>query len=135
MEITGPITAQLWVQTNARDTDFVVRLTDVHPDGRSFNVADGIVRMRWRHGMDSKPEFLTEGEIYPAVVDLWATSHVFFAGHRVRAQVTSSSFPRWNRNLNTGASNEETAAFVTAQQMVLHDAEHPSHLILPVIPR
>lgn len=134
LEVTGPIEAKLWVTSSAVDTDFVVRLTDVHPDGRSYNVVDGIVRMRYRNGME-KPGLIEPGTVYPITVDCWATSNVFLPGHRIRVQVTSSNFPRWNRNLNTGASNEETSEFVAATQTVLHDDEHPSHVVLPVIPR
>lgn len=134
MEVTGPVSAHLWVCTDARDTDFVVRLTDVHPDGGSFNVVDGIVRMRYRQGM-AHAVWAEPGEIYPVEIDLWSTSHVFLPGHRIRVHVTSSSFPRWNRNLNTGASNEETAAMVTARQTIWHDRLHPSHVRLPIIPR
>ena len=134
LEVTGPVTAKLWVSTSARDTDFVVRMADVHPDGRSYNVVDGIIRMRYRHGMDHEA-LLEPGTVYPITVDLWDTSIVFLPGHRIRIQVTSSCFPRWNRNLNTGRSNEETADYVAADQVLWHDREHPSHIILPVIPR
>lgn len=135
LEVTGPIEAKLWVTSSAVDTDFVVRLTDVHPDGRSFNIVDGILRLRSRNGADHDEAFIKPGTVYPITVDCWATSNVFLPGHRLRVQVTSSNFPRWNRNLNTGASNEETAEFVSATQHVLHDAEHPSQIVLPVIPR
>ncbi len=134
LEVTGPVTANLWVSTSALDTDFVVRLCDVHPDGRSYNVVDGIVRMRHREGMDES-RLLEPGTVYPVTVDLWDTSIVFLPGHRIRIQVTSSCFPRWNRNLNTGQSNEETAHYISADESIWHDAEHPSHIVLPVIPR
>lgn len=134
LEVTGPLTANLWVASSALDTDFVVRVTDVHPNGRSLNVVDGILRMRYRHGLDQE-ELMEPGTVYPIAVDLWDTSMVFLPGHRIRVQITSSSFPRWNRNLNTGRSNEETAEMTPAQQQIYHDADHPSHIILPVIPR
>lgn len=134
LEVTGFIKAKLWVQTTARDTDFVVRLTDVYPDGKSINLADGVVRMRYRDSFEN-PELVEPGQVYEIDVDLWATSNVFLPGHRIRVQVTSSNFPRWNRNLNTGESNEETAEFIAATQTLLHDASHPSHIVLPVIPR
>lgn len=134
VEVTGPIRAKLWVASSAPDTDFVVRLTDVHPDGRSYNVADGILRMSARNGQEHL-ERMEPGVVYPIEIDCWATSNLFQTGHRIRVQVTSSNFPRWNRNLNTGASNETTAEFQPARQKVLHDEEHPSHIVLPMIPR
>ncbi|KPV42155.1 CocE/NonD family hydrolase [Alicyclobacillus ferrooxydans] len=134
LEVTGPLTAKLWVKSSAPDTDFVVRLTDVYPDGTSINIADGVIRMRYRDSFE-QPELIEPGALYEVDIDLWATSNVFLSGHRVRVQVTSSNFPKWNRNLNTGASNQETAEFVVATQTILHDAAHPSHILLPVIPR
>ncbi|QSO46831.1 CocE/NonD family hydrolase [Alicyclobacillus mengziensis] len=134
LEITGPLKAKLWVTSSAKDTDFIVRLCDVDEKGRSINLADGVVRMRYRNSFEH-PELIVPGEVYEIEVDLWATSNVYLPGHRIRVQVTSSNFPRWNRNLNTGASNEESAEFVTATQTILHDANHPSHILLPVIPR
>lgn len=134
LEVTGFIKAKLWVKSSAPDTDFVVRLTDVYPDGRSINLADGVVRMRYRSSIE-EPELAVPHEVYEIEVDLWATANVFLSGHRIRVQVTSSNFPRWNRNLNTGASNEATADFVVATQTILHDAHHPSQIVLPVIPR
>lgn len=134
LEITGPLKAKLWVASSARDTDFVVRLCDVDEKGQSFNLADGVVRMSYRSSFE-EPELIVPGQVYEIEVDLWATSNVFLPGHRIRVQVTSSNFPRWNRNLNTGASNEASVEVVTATQTILHDAPHPSHIILPVIPR
>lgn len=134
LEVVGPVQAELWVSSSAVDTDFVVRLTDVDAEGRSINLADGIVRMRFRDTLHEE-HLMEPGTVYPITVDCWSTGHVFLPGHRVRVQVTSSNFPRWNRNLNTGASNENTAEYVSATQQVYHDAEHPSHIVLPVIPR
>lgn len=134
VEITGPVQARLWVTSSAVDTDFVVRLTDVYPDGQSINLVDGIVRMSARNGT-LEHDLMEPGEVYPITIDCWATSNVFLPGHRIRVQVTSSNFPKWNRNLNTGASNEDTAEYVSATQQILHDEEHPSHIVLPVIPR
>ncbi len=134
LEVIGPIRAQLWVSTTAKDTDFVVRLTDVDQNGKSINLADGIVRMRYRDSIEH-PELIEPGEVYAIEVDLWATGNVFLVGHRIRVQITSSNFPRWNRNLNTGASNESTEDSAIATQTILHDVVHPSHIILPVIPR
>ncbi len=133
LTVIGPVKAKLWIKTSAKDTDFVVRLTDVYPDGRSINLADGVQRMRYRDSIEVT-ELVEPGEVYAIEVNLWATGNVFLPGHRVRVQVTSSNFPRWNRNLNTGESNETTSAFIVAEQTLLHDADHPSHIVLPVIP-
>jgi len=134
LEVTGPLTAHLWISSSAPDTDFVVRVCDVWPDGRSYNVVDGILRAKFRSSMTT-PVPLTPGVVTEITVDLWSTSQVFKAGHQIRVVVTSSSFPRWSRNLNTGESSERTAAGVAAEQMVFHDAAHPSHILLPIIPR
>ncbi|MCF8566486.1 CocE/NonD family hydrolase [Alicyclobacillus tolerans] len=133
MEVTGPVRAVLWVSTSAEDTDFVVRLTDVHPDGRSIPLCDGIVRMSLRD--PNVRTTLQPGEVYRVEVDCWATSNVFFRGHRIRVHVTSSCFPRWNRNLNTGQSNEKSARYTVAEQVVYHDSVRPSHIVLPLVPR
>ncbi len=132
LTVIGPITAKLWVSSDALDTDFVVRLVDVGPDGSAYNLADGIVRMRYRNGPES-PTLIKPGTTYEIYVDCFATANVFQIGHRIRVQVTSSCFPRWNRNLNTGASNETTAEFICARQAVFHDGFHPSHVVLPII--
>lgn len=136
VEVTGPIVVRLWAVSSASDTDFVARLCDVFPDGRSFNLTDGILRARyrsWRHG---EPVSLIEpGRPYEYEIDLWATSNVFRAGHRIRLQVTSSSFPRWDRNPNTGHEFGADTELVVARQEILHDREHPSCVLLPVVPR
>lgn len=134
VEVTGPVTAKLWVSSDAVDTDFVVRLADVHPDGRSIPLADGILRMRNRDG-EQTASWMEPGEVYAITIDCWATSNVFLPGHRIRVHVTSSSFPRWNRNLNTGASNETTAQYRSARQSIYHDVERPSHIVLPIMQR
>jgi uncharacterized protein len=134
IEVTGPITVHLWAVSSASDTDFVVRLTDVEPDGRSFNLTDGIVRARYRNFAQGEPASLIEpGRAYEYVIDLWATSNVFLAGHRIRLHVTSSSFPRWDRNLNTGLPTADDIGPRVAHQTILHDTDHPSHIILPLV--
>jgi putative CocE/NonD family hydrolase len=135
VEVTGPVTVELWACTSAPDTDFVARLVDVWPDGRAFNLTDGILRGRFRSGVSS-PMLLTPGEPYQFRIDLWATANVFRAGHRIRLQVTSSNFPRWDRNPNTGHALgvDSDGNMVVAHQTVLHDAGHPSHVVLPIIP-
>lgn len=133
VEVTGPVEAHLWAVTSAPDTDWVVRLCDVLPDGRSLNLTDGIVRARYREGArDAAPSLVEPGHPYHYVIDLWSTSNVFQAGHRIRVQVTSSCFPRWDRNPNTGHAIGETAELRVAHQQVLHDQDHPSHVVLPV---
>ncbi len=120
LEVTGRVRVVLHAQSSAPSTDWVARLCDVHPDGRSFNICDGILRV--------ERDADTSAEI---TIDLWSTSNVFLAGHRLRVQVTSSSFPRWDRNLNTG--NQREPRFQTAHQRVHHDAQRPSWIELPII--
>ena len=134
LEVTGPMGATLWAATDARDTDWNVMLLDVFPDGRAERVQDGVVRARFREGYD-RPRPVTPGAAARYDIDLWFTSKVFPAGHRLRVAVSSALFPKYDRNLNTGGSNERDSTFVTARQRVLHDREHPSSVILPVIPR
>ncbi|WP_286139159.1 CocE/NonD family hydrolase [Arthrobacter sp. OV608] len=121
LEVTGPIWARLTVQSSAPSADWIARLCDVDQDGRSLNLTDGIFRIV--DGADTAQE---------VEIDLWATSNAFLAGHRIRLQVTNSSFPRWNRNLNTG--NQGVADFVAARETLFHDAGHPSYIELPVVP-
>ena len=131
-EVTGPVRVRLWACSSAPDTDFVARLVDVYPDGRAYNLTDGIIRARFREG--SASGLLEPGRPYPFEIDLWATSNVFKAGHRIRLQVCSSSFPRWDRNPNTGHELGQDAELRVAEQTILHDAEHPSHVLLHVVP-
>ncbi|WIG57678.1 MAG: hydrolase, CocE/NonD family [Ktedonobacterales bacterium] len=133
LEVTGAVSAALYVASDAPDTDFVARLVDVYPDGMAITVTDGIVRMRHRNGMEAREEPLEAGTFYRIEVDLWATSLVFLPGHRIRLDVTSSSFPRWERNLNTGMDSAAATEMRTARQSLAHDAEHPSYLALPIM--
>ncbi|HEX4203401.1 MAG TPA: CocE/NonD family hydrolase [Ktedonobacteraceae bacterium] len=135
VEVTGPIMVHLWAVSSAPDTDFVARLVDVAPDGYAQNLTDGIIRARYRrfaHGED--PSLLEPGQTYEYEIDLWATSNVFKQGHRIRLDITSSNFPRWDRNPNTGHDFGTDSEGVVAQQTILHDAEHPSHVVLPLVP-
>lgn len=134
MEITGPMSATLFAATDARDTDWNVMLLDVYPDGRAMRIQDGVARARFRDGFD-KPKLLTPGTVYEYHLDMWYTGIVIPEGHRLRITVASAAFPKYDRNLNTGGDNERDTKFVSAHQRVLHDAEHPSHIHLPVIPR
>jgi putative CocE/NonD family hydrolase len=113
------------------DTDFVVRLTDVHPDGRSMLVCDGIQRARYRES-NYQPSLLEPGRVYVLAVDLWATSHLFRRGHLLRVVVNSSSFPRFDVNPGTGESGAVASTIVIAENVVYLDRARPSHLTLPV---
>jgi putative CocE/NonD family hydrolase len=134
IEVTGPMSATVWAATDAKDTDWNVMLLDVFPDGHAERVQDGIMRARFRQGFDKEVP-LTPGSVERYDIDLWFTSRVFPAGHKLRVAVSSALFPKYDRNLNTGGNNERDSVFVVAHQRVLHDAQHPSHVVLPVIPR
>lgn len=134
LDVTGPVSMTLYVSSSAPDTDFTAVLADVAPDGKSYNIATGIQRMRYRDS-DTKASFMTPGKIYKVKLDLWATSNVFLAGHRLRVDVSSSNFPRWDRNLNTTQSPEDGTHWVKANEVIYHDAAHPSSLNLPVMPQ
>jgi len=133
-EVTGPVTLELYAGSSAVDTDFVGKLVDVWPNGFAQNLTEGILRARYRNSQE-KPEFLNPGEIYKFTIDLWATSNVFLTGHRLRLEVSSSNFPRFDRNLNTGEDARTGTNMVKATNTIYHDREHPSALILPVVPR
>lgn len=134
MEVTGEMTATLWAASDRLDTDWTVMLLDVWPDGHAERVQDGLVRARFRKGMDREVP-LVRGQVERYDIDLWFTSMVFPAGHRLRVSIASALFPKYDRNLNTGGNNERDTTFVVAHQRVLHDAAHPSHVVLPVVPR
>ncbi len=132
MEVTGPVSLELYVKSSAVDTDFTAKLVDVWPDGFAQNLTDGILRARYRSSQE-KPELMTPGQIYKLSIDVWSTSNVFKKGHALRLEVSSSNFPRFNRNLNTGEDNGTGQRFVTATNTILHDTEHPSALTLPLV--
>jgi len=134
IEVTGPVKMVLYAASTAPDTDFTAKLVDVHPDGRAFNLCDGIIRARYRHGMD-KPELLTPGSIERYEIDLWVTSNLFKKGHRIRVEISSSNFPRFDRNPNSGLPFGADTELLAATQTIYHNTEHPSHILLPVIPR
>lgn len=133
-EITGPITATLFASSSAVDTDWVVSLSEVYADGRSILIQDGIMRARYRDG-SGEPSLIEPDEVYEYTVDLWATSNVFKQGNQIRVSVTSSNFPRWSRNMNVAESPETAADYEVAENTVYFDAERPSHITLPTIPR
>jgi hypothetical protein len=133
VEATGPVKVVLYAASDAVDTDFVAKLVDVYPDGASYNMAEGIVRARYRDSL-SQPSPLTPGKVYRLEIDLVGTSVAFRKGHRIRVHVTSSHFPQFDRNPNTGAAFGTTSVVKIAQQTVYHDAERASHVLLPVVP-
>lgn len=134
VEVTGPVKMELYASSDAKDTDFMVKLLDVHPNGFAQRLTDGMVRARFRNGMD-RPELIKPGVIYKFEIDCWNTSHVFKKGHRIRIEIASSAFPKYDVNLNTGAPLGKTSEMITAHQTVFHDPEHPSAIILPIIER
>jgi putative CocE/NonD family hydrolase len=136
LEVTGPVTLTVQMSTSVVDTDITGALVDVHPDGRAELLTEGILRARYRHSL-SAPEPLEPDRIHELHVDLWATSNVFGAGHRIRLEVSSSNFPRFDRNPNTGGVIATTGSddLVTAVTTIHHDRRHPSHVTLPIIGR
>ena len=134
LEVSGNVSASLWAVTSAADTDWTAKLTDVHPDGRSFDVTDGILRAGYRDSLES-PTPITPDDAHRYDIDLGPTGMMFKRGHRIRLQVSSSNFPYYARNMNTGRPHHEETEFLSAMQTVLHDADHPSHLVLPVVER
>ena len=134
MEVTGPVSVTLFATSSAVDTDFTAKLVDVEPDGFARNLTDGIIRARYRKPRQPAA-FLTPGEVYEFTIDLWATSNVFKKGHQIRLEISSSNFPRFDRNLNTGGPIGGESEFVSALQTVLHSGEHASYVTLPIVPR
>ena len=132
VEVTGPVKLILYASSSAKDTDFSAKLVDVFPDGYAMNVAQGIQRARYRDSWE-KPALMTPGEVYKFEIDLWSTSNCFLKGHRIRVEVTSSNFPQFDRNPNTGNDFGQDAEIVKADQTILHDKDNPSHIILPII--
>ncbi|MEW6131205.1 MAG: CocE/NonD family hydrolase [Acidobacteriota bacterium] len=133
-EVTGYITVELYAASSATDTDFTAMIVDVDANGYARFLTDGIARARYRNSTE-RAEAIEPGKIYKYTIDLWATSNVFKAGHRIRVYISSSNFPRFNRNLNTGEATMRGTRMLTAQQTIYHDAEHPSAIILPIIPK
>jgi len=136
LEVTGPVKVVLYAASTAVDTDWTAKLVDVYPEGRqqaAISLCDGIVRARWRDSTE-KPAFLRPGEVCRYEIDLWVTSNVFLAGHKIRVEISSSNFPRFDRNLNTDDPWGMAAKPVIATQTIHHDRERASHILLPVIP-
>ena len=132
LEVTGNIKVILYASTDSKDTDWTAKLVDVYPDGRSFNLCDGVIRARYaKNPLDL--QLITPNKIYKYEIDLWATSNVFLKGHRIRVEISSSNFPRFDRNPNTGNEFGMDDRLKKARQRIYHEKEYPSHIILPVI--
>ena len=139
VEVTGPVQVNLWASSSAVDTDFTAKLVDVYPPsvdypmGYALNICDGIIRAVYRESWE-RAEPLTPGRVYELAISLYPTSNVFARGHRIRLDVSSSNFPRFDVNPNTGAAPGRRRGTVAAQNAIYHDAEYPSHVVLPVVP-
>jgi uncharacterized protein len=134
VEVTGPVRLDLYADSSAVDTDFTAKLVDVWPNGYAQNLTEGIVRGRYRNSQ-AAAELMNPGEVYHLSIDMWSTGNVFRKGHRIRLEVSSSNFPRFDRNLNTGEDARMATRFVSAKNTIYHDASHPSALILPIVSR
>ena len=133
-EVIGPIRVDLYASSSAPDTDFMAKLVDVWPTGFVQRLCDGMVRARFRDGMD-RPSLIEPGKVYHYSIDCWNTAQVFKIGHRIGLEISSSAFPKYDRNLNTGAQLGVTTEMVVAEQRIYHDGEYPSAVVLPVVPK
>ena len=133
-EVSGPITATLFVSSDVKDTDVTVKVIDVLPDGTAYNLDETIQRLRYRDG-DDKTVWMENGKVYKVTLTPMVTSNLFAAGHRIRIEVAGSNFPRFDRNLNTGGNNYDETTAVTAHTAIHHSAQYPSTLSLTVVPR
>jgi len=134
-EVSGPITPTLYVSSDAKDTDFTVKVLDVYPDGRAYNLDESIQRMRYREGYDKPLAWMESGKIYKATMQPLTTSNFFAPGHRLRIEVSSSNFPRFDRNLNTGGNNYDESKGVVAHNTVHHSKQYPSQITVTVVKR
>jgi putative CocE/NonD family hydrolase len=132
VEMTGQVSLELFAASSAVDTDFVAKLVDVGPEGFARNLTEGILRARYRNSQE-KPELMEPGKIYKLTLDLWSTSNVFIKGHALRLEISSSNFPRFDRNLNTGELQSSGKSYSLATNTIYHDSQHPSALILPIL--
>jgi putative CocE/NonD family hydrolase len=133
IEVTGPIVPTLFVSSDAKDTDFTVKVLDVYPDGRAFNLDESIQRMRYRNGYDKPLAWMEKGKVVEVTLQPLTTSNYFAAGHRLRIEVSSSNFPRFDRNLNTGGNNYDEATGVVASNTVHHSTQYPSRVTVTAI--
>jgi putative CocE/NonD family hydrolase len=134
LTVVGPLSVELWAATSAADTDFTAKLVDVSPNGDAVNVADGIIRARYNDDR-SEPHFVAPGSVKSYTIDLWHTAMLFKAGHSIRVDISSSNFPHFDRNLNTGnpIGSDVLDNAVVATQTIFHDRARPSHILLPIL--
>ncbi|MBM3789101.1 MAG: CocE/NonD family hydrolase [Acidobacteria bacterium] len=135
IEVSGPIEVTLYVSSDARDTDFTVKLVDVYPDGPAYNLDETIQRLRYREGYDNPLAWMEPGKVYKVALQPMTTSNYFAAGHRIRIEVSSSNFPRFDRNMNTGGRNYDEVRGVVARNAVHHSTQYPSQVTLTVVKR
>jgi hypothetical protein len=134
-EVSGPITPTLYVSSDVKDTDFTVKIIDVHPDGRAYNLDESIQRLRYRDGYERPLVWMETGKVYKVTLQPLNTSNYFAPGHRLRIEVSSSNFPRFDRNLNTGGNNYDEVKGVVAHNAVHHSKQYPSQITITVVPR
>jgi putative CocE/NonD family hydrolase len=135
IEVSGPIDVTLYVSSDAKDTDFTVKLIDVYPEGPAYNLDETIQRLRYRDGYDRPPVWIEQGKVYRVTLQPMTTSNYFEAGHRIRIEVSSSNFPRFDRNLNTGGRNFDEVQGVVAHNAVYHSKQYPSQMTITVVKR
>ena len=133
-ELSGPIEPMLYVSSDAKDTDFTVKVLDVYPDGRAYNLDESIQRLRYRDGYDKPMVWMEPGKVYKVALQPINTSNYFDVGHQLRIEISSSNFPRFDRNLNTGEEQSRATRMVKATNLIYHDKGHPSALALPIVP-
>ena len=133
IELSGPIEVTLYVSSDVKDTDFTVKLLDVYPDGRAYNLDETIQRMRYRNGYDKPLAWIESGKIYKFSFQPMTTSNYFDVGHRIRIEISSSNFPRFDRNLNTGGRNYDETKGIVAHNLVHHSKQHPSSVTITVV--
>jgi len=133
MEVSGPIDVTLYVSSDAKDTDFTVKVIEVMPDGTAYNIDDNIQRARYRDGYDKPPAWMEKDKVYKVTFQPIQTSNYFAAGHALRIEVSSSDFPRFDRNLNTGGANFDESQGVVARNQIHHSAQYPSSITLSVV--
>jgi len=133
--VSGPVEVSLFVSSDAKDTDFTLKLIDVSPDGTAYNLDETIQRLRYRNGYDKPVEMMQPGKVYKVALQPMTTSNYFAPGHRIRIEVSSSNFPRFDRNLNTGGNNYDETTGLVAHNSVHHSTQYPSQLKLTVVKR